>query len=171
MKKESSFRKFVAWTGGIVAPVLTAVLIYHFTNPKPAPPPPPAPTPVTFEGMVVDGAANAPLKGAMVSFEISDTEGGPFLDFTDEHGSYRADFNGLKTSARATVRVKANGFEAAPPHLLHTIESDNRADFILHPLPPAAGATPTPTPPSVLHPPVYVRKVPMQVIDIRTLHH
>jgi hypothetical protein len=172
MKKQNSLRKFVIWIGGaVVAPVLTAVLIYRLTNPKQPPPPPPAPTPITFEGMVINGDMNTPLKGARVSFDISDTQGGPYLDLTDEHGSYRIDFAGLKTSSQATVRVEANGFQPVPPKLLHTIQNDNRADFVLKPLPPPIGASPTPTPPPVLHPPVYIRKLPVQAIRIERPNH
>jgi hypothetical protein len=172
MNRKSPLRKFVVWTGGaVVAPVLTAVLIYRLTNPTPATPPAPSPTPapIVFEGMVISDA-NAPLKGARVSFEISDTQGGPYLDLTDEHGSYRIDFAGLKTSSHAAVHVQANGFEPAPPKLLDTIQIDNRADFVLKPLPTPVGASPTPTPPPVFHAPIYVRKLPVQTIRIQPLN-
>lgn len=166
MPKSNSFSKFIKWVGGIATPVIVAVLIYHFTTPK-APPAPPAP--VTFEGMVINGAANAPLQGAMVSFEISETAGGPYHDFTDEHGSYRIDFAGLKTPVRATLRAAANGFLPSKPIPLTANGNDNRADFVLHPIAPQTGGTPTPTPPVATRPPVYIRKIPVEAIRIRTL--
>jgi len=171
MNKKSPLRKFVIWIGGaVIAPVLTAVLIYRLTNPKPAPPPPPSPTPapITFEGMVITDM-NAPLKGARVSFEISDTQGGPFLDLTDDNGSYRRDFAGIKPSSRATVHVEAIGFQPVPPKLLNNIQNENRADFVLKPVPPAVGATPSPTPPPLPHVPLYVRRLPTQVIRVSPL--
>ena len=173
MNKKSPVRKFVIWIGGaIVAPVVTAVLIYRLTNPAPPPQPPaasPTPAAVTFEGMVISDT-NAPVKGARVSFDITDTQGGPYLDLTDEHGSYRVDFAGLKASSRATVRAEAVGFQPAPPKLLDASQNDLRADFILKPLPPAVGASPTPTPSPAPHPPEYVRRVPLNVIRVQQLH-
>jgi hypothetical protein len=172
MPKSSPFSKFVKWVGGIATPVIIAVLIYHFATPKPVPPPPPAPTPVTFEGMVINGAVNAPLQGAMVSFEISETAGGPYHDFTDEHGSYRIDFAGLKTPVRATLRAEANGFQPSRPVPLTAGNNDNRADFVLHPVPvaPHQESTPTPTPTvGSTHPPIYIRKLPVEAIKIHTL--
>ena len=168
MPRSSSFSKFIKWVGGIATPVIVAVLIYHFTTPKPAPP---APAPVTFEGMVIKGAANAPLQGAMVSFEISETAGGPYHDFTDEHGSYRIDFTGLKTPVRATLRAEANGFQPSRPLSLAANGNSNRADFVLHPVPQqSSGSTATPTPtPASTHPPVYIRKFPVEAIKIHNL--
>lgn len=166
--RKSPLQKFVIWVGGIVAPVVTAVLIYHFATPKPAPAPTPTPAPITFEGMVITDM-NAPLKGARVSLEISDTQGGPYLDLTDEHGSYRVDFAGLNMSSRAAVHVQANGFEPAPPKLLKTIQTENRADFVLKPVPPQAGSSPSPTPTPVAHPPAYIRRIPTQVIRVSPL--
>ncbi|HET9839075.1 MAG TPA: carboxypeptidase-like regulatory domain-containing protein [Candidatus Angelobacter sp.] len=170
--KKSPLSKFVIWIGGaVIAPVLTAVLIYRLTNPTPPPPPSPSPTPapITFEGMVIT-ETNAPLKGARVSFDITDTQGGPYLDLTDEHGSYRADFAGLKPSSRATVRVEAIGFQPSPPKLLNAIQNDNRADFILKSVPPPVGAPPTPTPVPVVHSPIYVRRLPTSVIRVSPLN-
>ncbi len=168
--RKSPLRKFTIWIGGaVVAPVLTAVLIYHLNNPTPPPAPSPTPAPITFEGMVITDT-NAPLKGARVSFDISDTQGGPYLDLTDEHGSYRVDFAGLKPSSGASVRVEAIGFKPVPPKLLHTIQNENRADFVLTPMPPPVGASPTPTPVPLAHPPMYVRRLPTQVIRITPLN-
>ena len=176
MNKKSPVRKFVIWVGGaIVAPVITAVIIYRLTNPTPvsAPASPsPTPAPITFEGRVISDT-NVPVKGARISFDITETQGGPYLDLTDEHGSYRVDFAGLKSSARATVRAEAIGFQPAPPKLLDAIQNDIRADFVLRPMPtptPLAGTSPTPTPSPLAHPPEYVRRVPINVIRVQQLH-
>jgi len=173
MNKKSPVRKFVIWVGGaIVAPIVTAVVIYHLTTTPPASPTPtPSPTPatVTFEGMVIS-ETNAPVKGARISFDITETQGGPYLDLTDEHGSYRLDFAGLKSSSRATIRAEAIGFQPAAPKLLSANQNDLRADFVLKPAPPPVGASPTPTPSPLPHPPEYVRRVPLNVIRVRQLH-
>jgi hypothetical protein len=170
MPKSSPISKFLRWAGGIVGTVIASVLIYHFTTPKPAPLPAP---PITFEGMVINGAVNAPLQGAMVSFEITDAPGGPYHDFSDEHGSYRIDFAGLKTTSSAVLRAQANGFQPSQQVSLASIATNNRADFVLHPVPPSdipgPGPSPTPQPTMAPHPPIYVRKLPVQVIRVQTL--
>lgn len=166
MKKSGAINKFLGWAAGIAGTVIASVLIYHFTTPAP---------PVTFEGMVINGAVNAPLQGAMVSFEIADTPGGPYHDFTDEHGSYRLGFNGLKNRSRAVIRAEANGFQPSRPLALASLTSDNRADFVLHPIPAHTGPGPTPSPtpqPTVnVRPPIYVRKSSAQMIRIQPLTH
>jgi hypothetical protein len=171
MNKKSPVRKFVMWIGGaIVAPVITALIIYRLTTGTPVAPPPapsPTPAPITFEGRVISDT-NVPVKGARISFDITETQGGPYLDLTDEHGSYRVDFAGLKSSSRATVRAEAIGFQPAPPKLLDANANDIRADFILKPVPPV-GISATPTPVPLAHPPEYVRRVPLNVIRVQQL--
>jgi hypothetical protein len=175
-------KKFIGWVGGIAAAVISSVLIYYLTRPTP---PPPA---ITFEGMVINGVENAPLKEAMVIFEIKGaaSNNGPLHDFTDEHGSYRMDFSGLNKSTGIALHAKAKGFRDPAPILLASIENDNRHDFVLMPLPvatPAAtpvtspnpthtpAATPlpvaTPHPMVFSHPPAYVRKMTAPAIKIQ----
>ena len=173
MPTTSPLNRFLGWAAGIATPVIVAVLIYHFTRPAPVP----APTPsITFEGMVINGDANLPLQGAMVSFEITDALGGPYHEFSDEHGSYRIDFAGLNTSSSAVLRAQANGFQPSDPVSLMSISIDNRADFVLHPLPavatsgsPGPSPTPQPTAPHPANPPTYVRKIPVQAIQVQSL--
>lgn len=128
-------RSFVVWVGGIVATVIGGVLIYHFTTPA---------APNTFEGMVIDGAQSAPIKEAMVLFEIepSSPGNGPYHDFTDENGSYKIDISQLPGTVKVTVRAQAKGFRDSKPVSLASLKTDNRTDFVLEPAP--SGGTPHP---------------------------
>ena len=164
-------KKFISWAGGIVAAVVSGVLIYRLTTPTPVPPPPP---PMTFEGMVIDGAQNTPVQGAMVTFEIKEISpnSGPYHDFTDEHGSYRKDFSGLDKSSSVVVHAQAHGFGEVRAFTFNPLGGDNLHDFMLMPLPVAhPGATPppaaTPHPEVLTHPPVFVRKMDVSPIQVQ----
>src|SRR5262249_5108705 len=126
---------------------------------------------------------NAPLKDAMVTFEIQESvpNSGPYHDFTDEHGSYRKDFSGLDKSSGMVVHAQAKGFEEVKPFVFAALVEDNRHDFILLPLPaahpsqahpsaahPSASPAPAPTPhPEVLiHPPEFIRKMAVDAIRV-----
>jgi len=164
-------KKVMSWVAGIAATVISSVLIYRFTTPKAVPPPP---APMVFEGMVIDGAQNAPLKGAMVTFEVKDSapNTGPLHDFTDDHGSYRKDFSGLDKASTVVLHAQANGFKAASAFTFSALGDDNRRDFVLLPLPgtgpngrPAPEATPHPE--LLVHPPLFIQKMATPVIRIQ----
>jgi hypothetical protein len=150
--------KFLGWLGGILATVIAGVAIWHFTRPAPT---------TTFEGMVINGPAVAPLANAIVSVEFTGrANGGPFHDFTDAHGAYRLDFAGLGEVSGVTIAVQAKGFQAAPATTLRKIAADTHQDFVLIP----EGSPPPPPPPPggttageahlpmVARMPVYVQK-------------
>jgi hypothetical protein len=153
--------KFVVWLGGILATVISGWLIWYFTRPPIPPPPPPPPATTTFEGMVINEAAVAPLPNAIVAVEIAGAAtSGPFHDVTDEHGAYRLNFTGLDKPSGVTITVEAKGFQQARPASLTSITSDNRQDFEL--LPDPAVTPPPPPPPrggvTVEHPPVNMQR-------------
>ena len=152
-------RKVLGWLGGILAAFITGYAIWYFTVPHTT----------TFEGMVINGPEVAPLANAIVSVEfVGGANGGPFHDFTDEHGAYRLDFTGLGKVSGVTISVQAKGFQAAQPASLRTVASDTHQDFVLIPVgavipppppPPTGGVTAGEArPPMVARMPVYVQK-------------
>ena len=153
--------KFFGWLGGILATVISGWLVWYLTTRTP--PPAPTPTPpqtTTFEGMVINKLAVAPLPNAIVAVEIAGAaSSGPFHDVTDEHGAYRLNFTGLDKPSGVTITVEAKGFQQAKPALLASITSENRQDFELLPDP---AANPSPPPPAgipgAVHPPVVMQK-------------
>jgi len=160
-------KKFLSWLGGIVAAVIAGVLVYRLTVP-PAPPPE-----IAFEGMVIDGERNEPVKSALVTFQVDGA--GPadaYHDLTDENGSYGIKLAGLDKTSKVVLRVQAHGYRDQSKQFESLID-DNRYDPILRALeipprpPPPHGATPTPTPvPVKLTPPRYIQKVSIQTFKI-----
>ena len=141
--------KFFGWLGGILATFIAGWLIWYFTRPAPT---------TTFEGMVINGPAVAPLPNAIVSVEITGAaNGGPFHDVTDEHGAYRLDFTGLGKSGGVTIAVEARGFQTVSPASLTTVSADNRQDFVLIPEVTVNPPPPRPGNGGEMHPPVATR--------------
>jgi hypothetical protein len=96
-------KKFLGWLGGILAAFITGYAIWYFTVPHTT----------TFEGMVINGPEVAPLANAIVSVEfVGGANGGPFHDFTYEHGAYRLDFTGLGKVSGVTISVQAKRFSS-----------------------------------------------------------
>lgn len=153
-------KKFLGWLGGILGTVIGGYLIWYLTVPHT--------TTTTFEGMVINGPAVAPLANAIVSVEFAGgtANGGPFHDFTDEHGAYRLDFTGLGKVSGVTIAVQAKGFQAAPPARLQAVVADTHQDFVLvpenspaPPPPPPSGTTAAEShTPMVARMPAYVQK-------------
>jgi hypothetical protein len=154
--------KFIGWLGGILAVVIGGWLVWYLTRP---------PSTTTFEGMVINGDASAPVPGAMVSIEIKSapsTE--PYHDFTDDHGSYRLDFTGLGRSSNVTIQVTAKGFQRPGPASIGTVALDNRRDFVLTPLAdanppsgPGAGSAHLPA----MTRPAYIQKTLRQAVRVQ----
>jgi hypothetical protein len=154
--------KFLGWLAGILATVIAGWLIWYLEKPKP---------PTTFEGMVIDGALNAPVQNAMVSIEIKSSapNGGPYHDFTDEHGSYRIDFSDLSKSSSVTFQVSAKGFQEPAPASLSIVDTDIRKDFVLTPVatPPSGGGVESPHTAAQAQPPAYIQKRIAQAIRMQ----
>jgi hypothetical protein len=165
-------KKFLSWVGGIAATVIAGVLVYRFTTPPPPPPPEPE---IAFEGMVIDGERNVPVKSALVSFQVDGaSEADAYHDLTDEHGSYGIKLSGLNKTTSVVLRVHANGYHDESKQF-PSLTDDNRYDPIMTtlptppPPPPPHGATPTPTPSptlKVLMRPQYIQKMSIQTFKI-----
>jgi hypothetical protein len=141
-------KKFLGWLGGILAAVIATVLGWYFTRP---------PQTTTFQGMVINREASAPVSGAMVSIELSGAPNNqPFHDFTDGNGSYRLDFTNLSKSTTAKIEVTAKGFEVPRPASITSVTMQNRLDFEMTPL-PSAGPPPPPPPGGLTHLPLNAR--------------
>lgn len=162
--------KFIGWLGGILATVIGGWLLWYLTR---------APATTTFEGMVINGEAHAPVVGAMVLVKIAKIKGESsnelYYDFTNEHGSYRLGFTGLGKSSTATIQVSANDFQPAEPKSIDRVTVDNRHDFDLTPLvpptpKPASGLGATVEPPPVTAQVKYVPKLPAQAVNIQLSH-
>ncbi len=162
-------KKFVSWLGGIAATVIAGVLVYKLTVP---PPPPPE---IAFEGMVIDGERNIPVKDALVSVQVDGAGAADaYHDLTDANGSYGMKLSGLSQTSRVLLRVHANGYHDESKQYA-SLTDDNRYDPIMTalptppPPPPPHGTSPTPTPSlpvRMLAPPQYIKKVSMQTFRI-----
>jgi hypothetical protein len=148
--------KFLGWLAGILATVIGGYALWYFTRPAPT---------TTFEGMVINGPAVAPLPNAIVSVEIAGAANrGPFHDVTDEHGAYRLVFTGLGKLSGVTIAVQAKGFQSVTPASLSNVASDIHQDFVLIPEGAVSPPPPPPTgggevrPPVVGRMPVYIQK-------------
>jgi len=149
-------RKFLGWLAGILASAIVVWFGWYLSRPAPT---------TTFEGMVINAAAGAPLQDAIVSVEIPGaTNSGPFHNATDQNGAYLLVFSGLGKLKGATIGVEARGFQTGPPVSLGSVASDNRYDFTLMPLTSASaggGKGEVVRPGIAAHLPTYVPK-PME---------
>jgi hypothetical protein len=158
--------RFLGWLAGILATVIGGYALWYFTRPAPT---------TTFEGMVINGPAVAPLPNAIVSVEIAGAaNSGPFHDVTNEHGAYRLEFSGLGKLTGVTIRVQAKGFQPVTPASLSSVTADTHQDFVLTPEGTAIPPPPPPPPggvgsgevrpPVVARLPVYIQKPASQAL-------
>jgi|HubBroStandDraft_6_1064221.scaffolds.fasta_scaffold00874_15 hypothetical protein len=143
--------KFLSWVAGILAVVIAGWLVWYLTKP---------PATTTFEGMVVDAAANTAVPNAMVTVEITGAaNSGSYHDMTDANGAYRIDFTGLSKSSSATVQAEAKGFRSPGPGRFPTLAVDMRHDIELTPnapeVPGHVAVIPTP---ALGRRPAYIQK-------------
>lgn len=163
-------KKFGSWLAGIAATVIAAWLIYKIIPSNQ--PQQPTQAEIAFEGMVIDGDHNIPVKDALVSFQVDGASAADaYHDLTDEHGSYGLKLAGLNPKSNVLLHVHANGYHDESKQFTALID-DNRYDPILRalptppPPPPPHGATPTPTPVKVLIPPKYIQKLSIQTYKL-----
>jgi len=153
--------KFLGWVAGILATAIGGWLVWYFTRP---------PATTTFEGMVINGAANTAVANAMVTIEIKGpSSAGDYHDVTNQAGSYGIDFTGIGSTSSATIQVSAEGFQPPASLSLSTLTSDNRRDFVLIPLPNLTPQPPVggPHTPILIHPLTYVPKPTRPIIKLQ----
>jgi hypothetical protein len=92
------------WIGGILTPVLTAVLIYYLTRPKPQA------LAIDVEGRAVDisRAPTSLVAGATVKLEAGTFSG---IQVTDNEGRYVFEIDNLPGTTPATFSIDAEGFQ------------------------------------------------------------
>lgn len=91
------------WIGGILATVISSVLIYYLTQgQKPLPAPP-----IEIEGRVVDISTNALIPGALVRLNADKFTGS---QHTDTEGRYCFVVESLAPTTAATFEIEASGY-------------------------------------------------------------
>jgi hypothetical protein len=91
------------WIGGILATVISSVLIYYLTQgPKPLPA-----APIEIEGRVVDVSTNALISGALVRLNADKFTGS---QHTDTEGRYCFVVESLAPTTAATFEIEASGY-------------------------------------------------------------
>ena len=131
----------LGWIGGIVASVVSAVLIYHFTQPAPTPTPPsPIPT-VGLSGVVADAGTHQLVHDAVVTVTLGSNS---VQQSTDPSGAYSVVLPGIGTTATmGTVSTQAVGYSPYTNTVPLKPSDDNYAEISLESLtPPAAAAQP-----------------------------
>jgi hypothetical protein len=151
---ENTSSSFFKWVGGIAASVITAVLIYHFTQPTPPPPPPPSVAPTAVNGIVADSTSHELIRNALVTVALGPNSA---HQATDALGRYS-----VVLASTSPDPNMGNVDVQAPGHLAYSNTvllrpGDNYAEITIDAVPPpppdtAAGApvpapaAPTPTP-------------------------
>ena len=92
------------WIGGILTPVITAVLIYYLTRPKPQA------LAIDVEGRAVDisKVPTSLVAGATVKLEAGTFSG---VQVTDNEGRYVFEIDNLPGTTPATFTIDAKGFQ------------------------------------------------------------
>jgi hypothetical protein len=154
-KVKSSIGAVLTWAGGIASAVITAVLIYHFTQPTPTPPvtpPAQAISPVALNGVVADATTHTLIGSATVIVTLGPNT---VQQVTDPLGRYSVVLAPVGADANmGNVKVAAPGY-VAYSNSVALQPGDNYAEIAIDPVPPPA---PSPTPGS----PVKVQ--PIQVL-------
>jgi hypothetical protein len=91
------------WIGGILATVLSSVLIYYLTEGRKTPPA----APIEIEGRVVDVSTNALIPGALVLLKTDKFIGS---QHTDTEGRYCFVVESLAPTTAATFEIEASGY-------------------------------------------------------------
>ena len=137
---ENSSSAFLKWVGGIVASVLTAVLIYHFTRP-PQPPPPP----IALNGFVADSVSHTLVPNASVTVALGSNTAS---QSTDELGRYSVVLAGVSSTANmGAVAIQATGYQ----NYSNTVPlqpGDNFAEIMIDAIPKPA--PPPASPPATI---------------------
>jgi hypothetical protein len=101
----SPSKAVIKWAAGILATVISSVLIYYLTTPKP---PVPAEASTQIEGRVIDLATRSLVEGARVTLRAGKYSGS---QSTDSLGRYGFDVP-LPQTTEATFIIEAAGYPA-----------------------------------------------------------
>ncbi len=138
----SSLKAVVGWAGGIVAAVLTAVLIARFTGtPKQDPQNTTNSTPVTLDidGYIFDSGSHAPVRNATISLTLGNFSG---HQRTDATGKYRIILNEPVAEAAMTdVAITAPGYQPFQNTMAVTPPT-TYAEILIDAVPPAVPPPP-----------------------------
>ena len=139
---------FLKWVAGIIAAVISGVLIYYLTTPKG---PAPSQTSIQIEGRVIDLATKKLIEGAHVTLRAGKYSGS---QFTDTSGRYGFDVS-LPETTEATFEIAAAGYpqysvnctlkrlsEIEDNDLLHEAVGGGNAAGVYVPPPPPASQQP-----------------------------
>jgi len=142
---EDKSSAFLKWIGGIAASVITAVLIYHFTQTTPPPPPPPTVAPTAVNGIVADSTTHELIRNALVTVALGPNSA---HQATDALGRYS-----VVLASTSPDPNMGNVDVEAPGHLTYTNTvllrpGDNYAEITIDAVPPPPAPTPSgaPTP-------------------------
>lgn len=94
-----------AWAAGILATVISAVLVYHFTQSTPQPSPVPQ---VQIQGNVLDASSNRLLEGARVEVVVNKSS---VEQSTTADGSYGFTITGVDPQTMGQVTVTQAGYK------------------------------------------------------------
>lgn len=153
--QENKWWTFWKSVGGITGAVITAVLVYHFTQAKPVPPtPPPVVLPqLGLNGFVRDSTSQAVVKNALVTVGLGTAVA---EQKTDENGQYAFILTGTgPTGNDVSVTVTASGYQNWSGSLTvpagPQIEDFNITPIVVAVVPPVAvqpADTAKPSPPT-----------------------
>jgi hypothetical protein len=138
-KVKSGIGAILSWAGGIASAVITAVLIYHFTQPAP-PVTPPAPTiaPVALNGVVANSATHTLIGSANVTVTLGPNT---VQQLTDPLGRYSVVLVPVGADANmGNVKIAAPGY-VDYSNSVELQPGNNYAEIAINPVPP-----PSPTP-------------------------
>jgi hypothetical protein len=146
---ENTSSAFLKWIGGIAASVITAVLIYHFTQTTPPPPPPPSVEATAVNGIVADSVTHELIRNALVTVALGPNSA---HQATDALGRYS-----VVLASTSPDPNMGNVDVQAPGHLAYSNTvllrpGDNYAEITIDAVPPPAPAAPAGAPAPVAAP-------------------
>jgi hypothetical protein len=146
---ENTSSAFLKWIGGIAASVITAVLIYHFTQTTPPPPPPPSVEPTAVNGIVADSTSHELIRNALVTVALGPNSA---HQATDALGRYS-----VVLASTSPDPNMGNVDVQAPGHLAYSNTvllrpGDNYAEITIDAVPLPAPAAPAGAPAPVAAP-------------------
>jgi hypothetical protein len=131
----SSSKAIIQWAGGILATVISSVVIYHFTRP-----PDPPTLPISIEGRVIDVSSSTLISDANVTLRADKFRG---TQRTDKFGRYCFEIEGLPGTTAATFEIEAPGYKAYAVNATLTRLSDAEDNELL-PMPSKPAGAPNP---------------------------